>query len=70
MFSHQNIKQCRDITHGLKFTALVTRIWPRPAYFRIKNVPAPVVKIAGYHSSAGLSPTEPICEGLRDVVEP
>jgi hypothetical protein len=29
-----------------------------------------MVKIAGHHSSTGLSPTEGIREGLRDVIEP
>jgi hypothetical protein len=70
MLPHKEIEQCRDVTYSLEFTALVTRAGPDPAYFGIKNVPVPVVKITGHHSRAGLPPTESICERLRDVIEP
>ena len=70
MLSRNRVQQCCDVTHRLEFTALITKASSSPAYFRIKNVPAPVVKIARHHSSTGLSPTEGIGEGLRDVIKP
>ena len=70
MLAGYQVKQSRDITHGLEFTALVTRACRGPADFGIKNIPAFMVEVAGHHSSAGLPPIERIDEGLSDVIEP